>query len=281
VKRALAFTPFALVAFLMTSCVSGLGQAGPAPHAEDPTATVTATTRTISSVVVVSGDVAPTPHFWISAPVAGAVHFAVGKTSTSSQPTGAVVATVAGTSVVLSAAGSVDSRLVEEGQTVAANTPIADAIYSGFGIAVDVPAAELYRIYAQPSSAKATVTAGPSGLNCTLVPTPPAAAEAVQPNTGSQDDGYRPVACLLPIDAKVVAGLPAKVGVETAHQVNVIALPVAAVSGSSGQGEVTLVDGNARHLTTVKLGISDGAYIEIISGLKSGDKVLAYAPQLG
>lgn len=279
--RSIVVLLVSLAALLLTSCSPTVPlKSDPVSQEQNTASTVAVSTQSISSVVVVSGDVQANPRFWASAPDEGAVHFLA---DASTQGVGAQLAVVGGKPAVLQAAGLVSTRLVKEGQIVAANTPIAEITYSGFGIEVKVPPAELYRIYAQPSVGKASVGSGPSGIDCTLVPAPVPATGSKNSNDqgpGAQDDGYRPVICLLPLSAKVVAGLPAKVGVKTAQKENVLVLPVSAVSGSSEQGEVTLVKGKRRELTSVTLGISDGAYIEITGGLHAGDKVLSYAPRL-
>jgi hypothetical protein len=85
---------------------------------------------------------------------------------------------------------------------------------------------------------------------------------------------------MLPSDAAVVAGLPAKLGIETAHRDGVLAVPVTAVLGSVDQGTVTLVKGDERVVTHVELGVSDGSYIEVVAGLQEGDRILDHAPGL-
>lgn len=61
---------------------------------------------------------------------------------------------------------------------------------------------------------------------------------------------------------------------------DVLALPVSAVAGRMGKGAVTLMkDGNSS-VVEVSLGVSDGAYIEITSGLSEGDVISAVAPHL-
>lgn len=78
-----------------------------------------------------------------------------------------------------------------------------------------------------------------------------------------------------------MAGLEAKVGLETARAEDVLTLPVEAVTGVTGSGVVTRVEGDARSPVTVELGISDGHLVEVRSGLDEEDVVLAYTPGLG
>ena len=59
-------------------------------------------------------------------------------------------------------------------------------------------------------------------------------------------------------------------------------LPIEAVAGTAQRGEVSYLarDGSV-HLRAIRLGIMDGAVVEIKSGLREGDRVLATAPHLG
>ena len=61
---------------------------------------------------------------------------------------------------------------------------------------------------------------------------------------------------------------------------DVLAIPVSAVAGRTGKGAVTLVKGENSSLLEVGLGVSDGAYIEITSGLSEGDVISTVAPNL-
>lgn len=61
---------------------------------------------------------------------------------------------------------------------------------------------------------------------------------------------------------------------------DVLAAPVNAVAGRVGKGSVTLFKDGAPSIIEVGLGISDGAYIEITSGLSEGDVISNAAPYL-
>jgi HlyD family secretion protein len=56
-----------------------------------------------------------------------------------------------------------------------------------------------------------------------------------------------------------------------------LALPVTAVGSEAGQSTVMTVKDGVIHRTVVQTGISDGAWIEIVSGLAAGDQVVAKA----
>lgn len=248
--------------------LGGCSSPGSDDAAEDPREfTVTAEMRDITSVLVVDGTVEARPLINVASPAGGmvAVHSVVGAALEASDR----LVTVGPSLITSPVLGTLVAMLVSDGETVAANVPIASVRYAGFGVRITVPPLQLYRLYREPVMAKVNVQAGPAGLDCSLAPV----AE------GAEADGLN-VICLLPVDSDVVENLPAKVGLHTGAKKSVVALPVNAVSGSAGQGEVTLVRGEERLVKVVRLGISDGAYVEVLEGIVAGDVVLAYSPRL-
>lgn len=235
---------------------------------------ITPEKRSLSSVLVVSGTVESSPEFILVSPAAGVVS---GLTSLDTrQEQNGLIARVGDSELRLSHAGSITELLVREGETVAANIPVARVRYGGFGIPISVPAAQLFRVYEAPISARASIDSGPAGLACALVPTlpdpaPGGAGESTAPPGGS-------ALCLLPLDAAVLATLPAKVGLNTGSVENVLTLPVAAVRGSAQTGQVSVVENKTVRIADVELGLSDGVSIEIRSGIDESTTVLPYAP---
>lgn len=88
------------------------------------------------------------------------------------------------------------------------------------------------------------------------------------------------VLCRPPAEAAFFNGQPVVVEVDFALRSNVLVLPVEVVAGSLKEGSVLLLRGEARVEHSVGLGASDGRMIEITSGLRAGDVVLADAPVL-
>ena len=299
---------------VLVSCLCGCSwvsssapSAGPAETQTIQTAqTVQVEVRSITSVVVVDGIVTATPDFVVQAPSAGQVAYSsaiqhasallLGSAGLASQG-GSVVSTsgdstmadmtplavaadtelgsVAGTAFTSPASGQITAVLVENGATVAARIPLIEVRYSGFGVTVTVPSEDQYRLYDGAMSAKTNVDGGPAGVDCHIVALP----SGTQANSGTSGV---PIVCLLPLDTPVVDGLSAKVGLTTAQKTDVPALPVQAVSGRAGQGEVTRVNADgSESVVSVGLGVTDGSYIEITAGLNVGDTVLAYAPGIG
>ena len=273
---------------VLSSCSLPATSPGEPGEGASETAETTQVQRaSIMSVVVVDGVVSANPAFVVQAPESGTVHFdsAVLKAAESltgvdatplSVENGASLGSVAGIGFTSPSLGQVTGVFVGDGAFVAAKVPLVGIRYSGYGVYATVPVDEQYRLYEGAMNARVNVVGGPAGLGCQIVPLPPGQYPA-----GNGGSGV-PVACLLPLDAAVVDGLVAKMGLTTAQRDNVPSLPVQAVSGRVGQGEVTLVSPDGSHkVVSVGLGVTDGSRIEITEGLVEGDTVLAHAPGIG
>jgi len=234
---------------------------------------VTVVRADLTAVVVLFGQTMAQPTYVLRAGADGvlATHAGNGTVVAAGQ----VVAHVGGAEVIAATDG-VLTWLVPTGSRVPADLPVASVTYPGFAIMMSVPVEQAYRMYSVPTTGTTIVTGGPAGLTCDLM--------SVAPDPADQRlDGSAPVVgfvCLLPASAQVVAGLPAKVGVQTATVSDVLVLPVEAVAGVVDTGMVTRVTKAGRERVQVRLGITDGHRIEIVDGLVEGDQVLAYAPGL-
>lgn len=256
-------------ALLLTGCSATPGEPQ-TPPAHETLAPITPVRQDLSSVVVIPGTVAATPTYLLVAPRAGAVHLG----TAGAQRAGDRVGTVGGDPVTLPHAGQIADTLVEPGQVVAAGVPIARVRYAGFGIPVTVPAEQLFRLYSEPTSARASVTAGPDGLACALAPTD------AEPEATETDIPGGPAVCLLPLEAAVVSSLPARVGLTAGTVSAALTLPIGAVAGSAQSGRVTVVEGDSTRIADVTLGMTDGVSIEITGGIDETTSVLPYAPGL-
>ncbi len=227
--------------------------------------TVKVKPRNITSTVVVDSTVGAQPEFFIESPTRGVVTLREEVVTGGQVVEGTSLGEVDGEAILAPASGTITDVSVDSGSTVAERVPLLAVAYEAFGVAVAVPVEQQYRLYDGAWSARVNITAGPSGQECLLVPD---AAPTAPPS----------VLCLLPKDAPVVSGLAAKVGLSTGGADNVLSLPLQAVSGRAGSGEVTVVgpDGE-RSVVSVTLGISDGVYIEVV-GLEEDVEVLSLAP---
>ncbi|MFV0373322.1 hypothetical protein [Microbacterium sp.] len=91
-------------------------------------------------------------------------------------------------------------------------------------------------------------------------------------------DGEYSLLCAIPEDVPAVVGLSGLVAIRLDERADVLALPIEAVAGTVTHGSV-YPEGSERP-TPVELGITDGAYVEIVSGLADGDVVRIPSPSL-
>jgi multidrug efflux pump subunit AcrA (membrane-fusion protein) len=69
--------------------------------------------------------------------------------------------------------------------------------------------------------------------------------------------------------------------VVTGKATKALVLPIEAVAGSQGKGKVDVVDdGRTRKTVDVTLGLTDGRFIEIKTGLKGGETIAVPGPDL-
>ncbi|WP_196250806.1 efflux RND transporter periplasmic adaptor subunit [Cellulomonas sp. JZ18] len=276
-RPALAAAAAAAAVVVSAGCTPGSADGATASEPQvrpGAPATTTVARGDITSVLVLNGATVAQPDVTVRAGGAGPLDIQVEEGQ--GVAAGQVLGSVGAAPVVAPAAGVVTGWHVPDGVTVPADLPVADLRYTGFGIDVSVPAEHAYRLYSVPVQGTTTVTGGPGGLPCDVLPAPAGGSAAgVEAQAGAR------FVCLLPSDAQVMAGLEAKVGLETARAEDVLTLPVEAVTGVTGQGVVTRVEGTGHSRVTVELGVSDGHLVEVRSGLDDGDVVLAYAPGLG
>ena len=86
--------------------------------------------------------------------------------------------------------------------------------------------------------------------------------------------------CIISQDVDVKEGQLATVVVTAETKDNVLLLPISVVAGRVRHGSVTLISDGEEKEVQVELGASDGAYIEIISGVNEGDKISTIPPNI-
>lgn len=223
----------------------------------------------IGPVLALPGAVVASPEFDVLASSSGRVSLGVRKGDRVKR--GQVVAEVDGRPVTTPVDGWVLETLVPSDAVVAANLPLVRLKSSSFAINATVPMAEVYRVYTGAVESRAEIDNGPGPFDCDLLAT-----------AGAMEEGAgRSFLCAVPTQLRVFEGMTATLAVSFATREKVPALPVGAVAGSAETGSVYVVraDGTT-HEQHVRLGVSDGSMIEIKSGLKLGQRVLAEAPLL-
>ncbi len=83
---------------------------------------------------------------------------------------------------------------------------------------------------------------------------------------------------VIDIDARLRPGMSVSGAITTAERENVLTCPLQAVGRREGRGEtqdtVYVLEGGRAKLVPVKTGISDGTRVEIVAGLKAGQRVI-------
>lgn len=188
---------------------------------------------------------------------------------------GDVLGTVDGEPLTAVADGVVESLASDN--DVAVGYPVMLLRYGGMSSQVDVSALLRTGDARGGLSGRFQVTGGQGPTDCVAV-VPAGDGTAAE---GAVDaSGATVVQCLFPKDAAVSSG-QSVVTVVTAPAVeDALLLPVSAVAGRAGRGQVLRKDGDGYVLVDVSLGASDGTSIIILDGLAEGDMVSSVAPNL-
>ncbi|WP_330186241.1 efflux RND transporter periplasmic adaptor subunit [Dactylosporangium sp. AC04546] len=268
--------------------------------------TVKPTRQDLTNRVSLSGKVQLGPTFGLVAPIDGEVRYldVKAQTSTPTKPTKVanVWANGKATPIEVPAGALFSGRLVDDRSKVTAGMPIVSAKHVGYGIVAEIDGAQAYQISDTLESVQAQIKSGPGPFPCSVLgtlaalpagtipePKQPAANPSASapppvveknPQQPSESTGMRLV-CIGPADAKLINGASATVEVVTAKVSNVLVLPVEAVAGSQGQGQVEVVNADqSREVRQVTLGLSDGKVIEIKSGLNGDETIAVPGPSL-
>jgi membrane fusion protein, macrolide-specific efflux system len=254
--------------------------------------TVEVTRQDIRPVVSMPATVVSRPIFHLAAPAEGVIRYdpSVGvqapsppgeATGADSQEAdqeavnlapGATLFRVEAEAVTAPVAAAFVRWLVPDGAVVHAEVPVLELAYVGFGLEGTLPIADAYRFLSGDLSAVGSITGGPTGFECPVLRASPAL---------DNREAAPGVVCALSPEVRAFEGLDALIAVSSVIISGVLTLPTTAVSGSAVTGEVTRLhaDGSLV-ITTVGLGVTDGAVVEITSGLREGDFVAVTPPPL-
>jgi hypothetical protein len=155
-------------------------------------------------------------------------------------------------------------------------------VQSSAGWLLEAPAApdELaYRLLDPPLAVKALIKGGPSGFTCEWAGLGQAGVGGVYAGDSASDLSPEATGvtmrCKIPPDVRVVAGLRGTMVLQMAKPATVQALPVTAVVGTAGQGQVVIVhEDGSTEVRNVELGVSDVFNIQVVSGLAADEIVL-------
>jgi hypothetical protein len=265
------------------------------------------TRQDLSNKVSLTGKVEMNPVFGLVAPVDGQVRFydIAPQTSTPTRPTAAanVWADNKANRVEIPAGATFAGRLVTDRSMVTTGMPIVSARHAGYGIVAEVDATAAYKITDGLASVRVQIQSGPGPFACAVLGTiaalpagtipprepdpvpegqqPPANPPAADPGTPASAATPMRLVCIAPADVKLINGAAATVEVITATVTNALVLPVEAVAGSQGKGQVDVMQPDGTKKTVeVELGITDGKVIEIKSGLTGDETVAVPGPSI-
>ena len=152
--------------------------------------------------------------------------------------------------------------IISSNESVPKNYPLATAKYTGF--ALNIEAENFLKILPENAALKAKFQVvdgvGPTEAIAVVVPVSENAESTLQ--------------CLIGKDIDVKPGQSATVVITAETRKDVLLLPLSVIAGRQGKGMVTVINDGKQIQTEVMLGATDGAYIEILSGVNEGDTIL-------
>lgn len=165
-------------------------------------------------------------------------------------------------------AGEISEIALVKGQTTSVGTEIYKITPARYHVLATVEPVQLYRLVNAPTDASVTITGGPAPFTCT----------GVRVEVGAE--GTASVRCAIPGDQVVFAGLPAALDLALGQVDDALVIPVTAVQGGSGTGNVWVDagDGSDPEERAVTLGVNDGTIVEIVSGLEEGESIRQFVP---
>ncbi|WP_036554875.1 efflux RND transporter periplasmic adaptor subunit [Nocardiopsis sp. CNT312] len=165
------------------------------------------------------------------------------------------------------------------GDTVEPGTAVAEVAQEEFRAVANVPPNDLYRFVEDPEDITLRIEQGPADITCTFLSlgTVPAGAQEAAGDGGGEAGAE--LVCRIPAGVDVFEGVRGELSVAAAEVSGVVAVPVTAVRGGGGEGEVMVVAGDGGHEPReVSLGVTDGSMIEVTEGLRVGESVLDPVP---
>jgi hypothetical protein len=308
-RRALVVSAVLLAGSALAACGSDEKSPTPDLAARGTAMTVVKPTkRDLTNKVSLTGKVVLNPVYGLVAPVDGEVRYLDVRPPTRTPTRSTRVATVWDDDdkphhIEVPAGSAFAGRLVDDRADVTAGMPVVSAKYAGYALVADLDGGQAYQIAGSTGSVIAQIKNGPGPFPCALLGTiaalpagtvpedpPPAAsssASAAPPpvrepgdSQNSEPTGLR-LTCTGSADIKMINGAAATLEVVTQSAKNVLTLPVEAVAGRQGKGQVDVVGADGQRQTReVVLGLTDGKVIEIRSGLTGDENIAVPGPNL-
>lgn len=264
------------LAFTLSAC-SAIGQTDENNLTDSATSaekTVSVVRGTITPTVSTQTTIVPAVPFIISSPENGIFNTAVELEEKITA--GQIIGTVNGKELKSPVDGTITS-IAPSNESVPSNYPVAIVQYTGFALNVEADNfLSTLPEYAE-LKAKFQVYDGVGPTDMIAVVSPAADENAftgIVPQKGI-------LQCLISQTVDVKSGQSATVVITATTRNDVLILPLSVIAGRQGTGLVTVITPNGERVETkVTLGVTDGANIEILSGLEEGDVVSATPPNL-
>lgn len=262
--------------FTLSAC-SAIGQTDENNLTDSATSaekTVSVVRGTITPTVSTQTTIVPAVPFIISSPENGIFNSAVELEEKITA--GQIIGTVNGKELKSPVDGTITS-IAPSNESVPSNYPVAIVQYTGFALNVEADNfLSTLPEYAE-LKAKFQVYDGVGPTDMIAVVSPAADENAftgIVPQKGI-------LQCLISQTVDVKSGQSATVVITATTRNDVLILPLLVIAGRQGTGLVTVITPNGERVETkVTLGVTDGANIEILSGLEEGDVVSATPPNL-
>ena len=236
--------------------------------------TVSVVRGTITPTVSTQTTIVPAVPFIISSPENGIFNSAVELEEKITA--GQIIGTVNGKELKSPVDGTITS-IAPSNESVPSYYPVAIVQYTGF--ALNVEADNFLSTLPEYAELKAKFQVydgvGPTDM---IAVVSPAADENAFTGIVPQEGILQ---CLISQTVDVKSGQSATVVITATTRNDVLILPLSVIAGRQGTGLVTVITPNGERVETkVTLGVTDGANIEILSGLEEGDVVSATPPNL-
>lgn len=262
--------------FTLSAC-SAIGQTDENNLTDSATSaekTVSVVRGTITPTVSTQTTIVPAVPFIISSPENGIFNTAVELEEKITA--GQIIGTVNGKELKSPVDGTITS-IAPSNESVPSNYPVAIVQYTGF--ALNVEADNFLSTLPEYAELKAKFQVydgvGPTDM---IAVVSPAADENAFTGIVPQEGILQ---CLISQTVDVKSGQSATVVITATTRNDVLILPLSVIAGRQGTGLVTVITPNGERVETkVTLGVTDGANIEILSGLEEGDVVSATPPNL-
>lgn len=262
--------------FTLSAC-SAIGQTDENNLTDSATSaekTVSVVRGTITPTVSTQTTIVPAVPFIISSPENGIFNTAVELEEKITA--GQIIGTVNGKELKSPVDGTITS-IAPSNESVPSNYPVAIVHYTGF--AFNVEADNFLSTLPEYAELKAKFqvydAVGPTDM---IAVVSPAADENAFTGIVPQEGILQ---CLISQTVDVKSGQSATVVITATTRNDVLILPLSVIAGRQGTGLVTVITPNGERVETkVTLGVTDGANIEILSGLEEGDVVSATPPNL-